>query len=97
MDPSLGTIVIIPQGRGVVRFCGPTSFSTGKWVGVELYENNGKNDGAVNGVSYFNCKMGYGVFIRQSQIRSSHGSEFEAASSIVSTIFDQTLLALMIM
>ncbi|TFK42165.1 dynactin [Crucibulum laeve] len=79
MDPVLGTIVTIPQGRGVVRFSGPTSFSTGKWTGIELYEGNGKNDGSVNGVSYFNCRMGHGVFVRQSQIKATHGSEMDAA------------------
>ncbi|KAF8899310.1 dynein associated protein-domain-containing protein [Infundibulicybe gibba] len=82
MEPSLGTIVTIPQGRGVVRFIGATSFSTGTWVGVELSEKNGKNDGSVNGTSYFNCKMGYGVFIRQSQVKSMHGSEIDGGPSV---------------
>ncbi|KIK02267.1 hypothetical protein K443DRAFT_677778 [Laccaria amethystina LaAM-08-1] len=83
MDPSLGTIVTIPQGRGVVRFIGPTSFAIGKWVGVELYEPNGKNDGSVNGIHYFTCKLNYGVFIRQSQIKGVHGSELDAGPSTV--------------
>ena len=83
MDPSLGTIVTIPQGRGVVRFIGPTSFAIGKWVGVELYEPNGKNDGSVNGIHYFTCKINYGVFIRQSQIKGLHGSELDAVPSTV--------------
>ncbi|KIM47423.1 hypothetical protein M413DRAFT_439091 [Hebeloma cylindrosporum] len=80
MDPPLGAIVTIPQGRGVVRFKGPTSFMTaGKWIGIELYEKNGKNDGSVEGIAYFNCEMGYGVFVRPSQIKSLHGSELDAA------------------
>ncbi|KAF9011292.1 dynactin [Cyathus striatus] len=80
MDPALGTIVTVPQGRGVIRFAGSTSFSTGRWIGIELAEANGKNDGSVKGVSYFNCKMGHGVFVRQSQIKSMHGSELEVGS-----------------
>lgn len=83
MDPSLGTIVTVPQGRGVVRFSGATSFSTGKWVGIELYEPNGKNDGSVAGVSYFTCKPGYGVFVRQALIKATHGPEIEPGPSIV--------------
>lgn len=75
--PALGTIVTIPQGRGVVRFSGATSFSPGKWVGIELYEQQGKNDGSVGGVAYFTCKMGYGVFIRPSQIKATHGPEID--------------------
>ncbi|KXN84997.1 hypothetical protein AN958_11842 [Leucoagaricus sp. SymC.cos] len=69
MDPPVGSIVTIPQGRGVVRFTGTTSFAIGKWIGVELYEPNGKNDGSINGFVYFSCKMNYGVFVRQSQIK----------------------------
>ena len=38
MDLSLGTIVTVPQGRGVVRFVGTTSFKEGKWLGIELDE-----------------------------------------------------------
>ncbi|KAI0931161.1 hypothetical protein AcW2_000104 [Taiwanofungus camphoratus] len=68
-DPPLGALVEIPAGRGVVRFCGATSFSAGKWVGIELSESNGKNDGTVHGVKYFTCKPNYGVFVRPSQVK----------------------------
>ncbi|KAG6865099.1 hypothetical protein C0991_005060 [Blastosporella zonata] len=75
--PALGTVVTTAQGKGVVRYSGVTSFSKGKWVGIELYDGNGKNDGTVQGVAYFTCKPGYGIFIRASQIKSTHGSEIE--------------------
>ena len=68
-DPPLGAIVEVPAGRGVVRFCGGTSFSAGKWIGIELAEPNGKNDGSVQGVKYFTCKPNYGVFVRPSQVK----------------------------
>lgn len=68
-DPSLGAIVEVPAGRGIVRFCGATSFSPGKWVGIELSEPNGKNDGTVQGVKYFTCKPHHGVFVRPSQVK----------------------------
>lgn len=83
MDPPVGSIVTIPQGRGVVRFCGTTDFAVGRWIGVELDESNGKNDGSVSGVAYFTCKMHYGVFVRQSQIKSIHGMETEPAPSTI--------------
>ncbi|KAJ7146369.1 dynactin [Mycena epipterygia] len=74
-DVPLGTIVEVSVGRGVVRFSGATSFMAGKWIGIELYEANGKNDGSVAGISYFTCKQGYGIFVRASQIKGTFGSE----------------------
>ncbi|TBU58180.1 dynactin [Dichomitus squalens] len=68
-EPTLGAIVEIPAGRGVVRFAGATSFSAGKWIGIELAEPNGKNDGTVQGIKYFTCKPNYGVFVRPSQVK----------------------------
>jgi len=68
-EPVIGSIVEIPVGRGLVRFYGPTSFSSGKWVGVELNEPVGKNDGTVQGVKYFTCKPNHGMFLRPSQVK----------------------------
>ena len=68
-EPTLGAIVEVPAGRGVVRFAGATSFSSGKWIGIELSEPNGKHDGTVQGVKYFTCKPNYGVFVRPSQVK----------------------------
>nr|CAG8434267.1 15014_t:CDS:2 [Entrophospora candida] len=54
---------------GTVRYVGHTSFASGKWVGVELDEPSGKNDGSVDGTHYFDCRPGHGVFFRASQVR----------------------------
>jgi hypothetical protein len=69
MDFAIGAIVDINLGRGVVRFHGPTSFSPGKWVGIELSEPVGKNDGSVKGISYFSCQTNHGVFVKPSQVK----------------------------
>ncbi|TFL06330.1 dynein associated protein-domain-containing protein [Pterulicium gracile] len=68
-EPRLGSLVEISAGRGIVRFYGSTSFSQGKWVGIELFEPKGRNNGLVNGVTYFHCEPNYGVFVRPSQVK----------------------------
>lgn len=62
----LGARVQVPAGEGIVRFVGPTAFAAGKWVGVELDNSDGKNDGSVAGTRYFSCEQGHGVFVRAS-------------------------------
>ena len=52
---------------GTIRYLGPTKFGTTSsenWVGVEYDEPVGKNDGSINGESYFSCRMKYGGFVK---------------------------------
>ena len=51
------------------RFVGTTLFAPGKWVGVELDEAHGKNNGVVQGKAYFNCRDNHGIFVRQQQLQ----------------------------
>ncbi|KAK5174976.1 uncharacterized protein LTR77_000112 [Saxophila tyrrhenica] len=70
--PSLkpGQQIELNDGRiATVRFVGNTSFQTGEWVGVELGEATGKNDGSVKGERYFQCQQGYGMFLRPAGVR----------------------------
>ncbi|KAG1758451.1 dynein associated protein-domain-containing protein [Suillus occidentalis] len=69
MDPPVGALVEVSAGRGIVRFAGATSFSSGKWIGIELHEPKGKNDGSLQGLTYFSCKPNHGVFVRPSQVK----------------------------
>ncbi|KAK5997136.1 hypothetical protein PT974_02489 [Cladobotryum mycophilum] len=60
-----GQTVLLSDGRkAIVRFAGPTHFQVGEWIGVELEEKTGKNDGSVQGERYFDCPMGYGMFVK---------------------------------
>ncbi|KAF4518766.1 hypothetical protein B566_EDAN006170 [Ephemera danica] len=56
------------DARGTVAFIGTTTFATGKWIGVVLDSPKGKNNGTVQGKSYFQCPDNHGVFVRHSQL-----------------------------
>jgi len=61
--------VIGKEVQGKVAYVGTTQFSSGKWIGLILDEPKGKNDGSVQGKSYFSCEENYGMFVRQTQIK----------------------------
>ncbi|KAK6192677.1 hypothetical protein SNE40_004109 [Patella caerulea] len=59
----IGDRVLVSGSKtGVLRFVGETEFAKGEWAGVELDEQMGKNDGAVAGKRYFECKPMFGLF-----------------------------------
>ncbi|EME89755.1 uncharacterized protein MYCFIDRAFT_213783 [Pseudocercospora fijiensis CIRAD86] len=62
------TVELNDSRSGIVRFVGPTQFQTGEWVGVELGDASGKNDGSVQGQRYFDCPPRHGIFCRPSGI-----------------------------
>eukprot|EP00929_Paragymnodinium_shiwhaense_P054256 TRINITY_DN27180_c0_g1_i1.p1 TRINITY_DN27180_c0_g1~~TRINITY_DN27180_c0_g1_i1.p1 ORF type:complete len:830 (+),score=190.95 TRINITY_DN27180_c0_g1_i1:61-2550(+) len=55
--------------KGFVRFAGPVEFAAGEWVGVELDDFRGKNDGSVKGVRYFECEPEKGLFTRAAALK----------------------------
>lgn len=64
-----GQVIRLADGRSaVVRFVGETAFAPGAWVGVELDDGSGKNDGSVQGERYFDCDMGNGMFVRPAAV-----------------------------
>jgi len=60
---------------GYIAFLGDTQFAPGEWAGVVLDETIGKNDGAVNGVRYFQCEPKRGVFCRISKLSRTPEAE----------------------
>ncbi|KAI9665660.1 MAG: hypothetical protein M1821_003594 [Bathelium mastoideum] len=65
----IGQTITFSKGRrALIRFLGRTHFADGDWVGVELDDASGKNDGSVKGERYFDCEMGHGMFIRESAV-----------------------------
>ncbi|KAK3988169.1 dynein associated protein-domain-containing protein [Cladorrhinum sp. PSN332] len=62
---AVGQKIQLSDGRtGFIRYVGQPHFAQGDWVGVELDDGTGKNDGSVQGERYFDCEMGYGMFVR---------------------------------
>jgi hypothetical protein len=45
----VGKFINVGSVPGVVRYIGPTNFATGTWIGIELCEKKGKNNGTVKG------------------------------------------------
>ena len=66
----MGHIVQLPNKRkGEVRFVGETLFAEGIWVGVELEDASGKNDGSVYNERYFTCEENRGMFIKLGAVK----------------------------
>ncbi|KAH8298303.1 hypothetical protein KR018_001927, partial [Drosophila ironensis] len=76
---TVGDRVIVSSGfgsrPGLLRYLGETKFAPGNWCGVELDEASGKNDGAVDGIRYFDCKPKYGVFVPIAKVSLSPSSK----------------------
>lgn len=62
------TIELNDRRKAIIRFLGPTGFAPGEWIGVELDEPTGKNDGSVKGDRYFDCETNYGMFLREAGV-----------------------------
>jgi len=55
--------------EGILLFVGKTEFKDGIWYGIRLFnEGQGKNNGSVNGVYYFDCPPNTGVFVLRKNI-----------------------------
>ena len=56
------------ERRGVLHYIGQPDFASGEWVGIVLDRPEGKNNGSVQGIRYFSCDSGYGVFVRSERV-----------------------------
>lgn len=53
---------------GIVRYIGPVEGKEGEWIGLELDEAKGSNDGKVQGKRYFYCAENRGLFVRYEKL-----------------------------
>ena len=72
-----GVLADLEEGRrvlvggvksGTLRFKGKVEFAPGVWAGVELDDSEGTNDGTKDGVTYFSCRSGHGLFVPPDKI-----------------------------
>lgn len=66
---AVGNRVVVSGRKGEVKFIGTTEFAEGEWVGVALDNPEGKNDGSVKGVKYFDCVESHGLFVKRAQVK----------------------------
>ncbi|ODV97812.1 hypothetical protein PACTADRAFT_31241 [Pachysolen tannophilus NRRL Y-2460] len=64
----VGQKIKVKGEYGIIRYIGETEFANGEWIGIELIDSIGKNNGSVNDVKYFELEKqdgnNYGIFIR---------------------------------
>lgn len=53
---------------GLVKYVGPIHVAEGAWLGIDLGEPMGKNDGSVRGERYFDCPPQHGLFVKETDI-----------------------------
>jgi CAP-Gly domain len=66
---TVGARVLVAGKVGEIKFIGQTKFADGEWIGVELDQPEGKNDGSVIGVKYFECRPEHGLFVKPAQVK----------------------------
>lgn len=66
----------VKNKRGYIKFIGETEFRKGLWIGVELEENVGLNDGSVEDIRYFTCPINKGVFVRHDKLFPVNNRDF---------------------
>ncbi|ESO83151.1 hypothetical protein LOTGIDRAFT_133948, partial [Lottia gigantea] len=82
---------------GVVRFVGQVDFAAGNWIGVELDQPEGKNDGSVNKQRYFKCRSRHGIFVRPDKLiwdkkrKSVKGQSSRRSSGMTSSVSSGSL------
>lgn len=66
---NVGDRVIHNGNCGTVRYVGKITGIKGNWVGLELDDKEGKNDGMAKGKQYFSCQENHGIFCKAKMIK----------------------------
>ena len=77
---TLGASVLVGGVKsGRLRYIGGVHFVGGQWCGVELDDADGLHDGLVDGVRYFTCRDGHGIFAPRHRVALRHAASSSSA------------------
>lgn len=65
---TVGENIRFESKPGIIAYVGETEFAPGLWVGIALNSADGKNDGSINGIQYFECKPKHGLFVKADKL-----------------------------
>ena len=66
-DVAVGRRVDVRGSEGLVKFVGTVHYAKGEWVGVALDNPDGKNNGTIKAVTYFECEPKHGIMVRREE------------------------------
>jgi tubulin-folding cofactor B len=75
--------------RGVVRYVGRRDGVAGHWVGAELDEAFGKNNGSLGGKAYFECEENHGIFVRPNKVRVGDYPKIDWEAELAAELEDE--------
>ena len=88
----VGDFVEVDDERsGVVRYIGATKFASGTWVGIEAANPNGRSDGTVAGVEYFQCKHKHGIFVPIEKVKAQQNGGGKDSKKIEADSLDPSV------
>ncbi len=92
LDYAVGDYICMvrePRIFGVAMYLGFPAFAGGLWVGIELTEPIGRNDGCARGKRYFKCEPGRGLFVKASLCQKiTYGAFVEATEAKIHKIIE---------
>ena len=67
-------VLLENNDKGQILFMGSVAGRNSVYYGIALSEANGKHDGCISNVQYFECKDKHGLFIKKTKIKKSKGT-----------------------